>query len=573
VTYLTPPPRRPASFRARFLLVVFGAAVVPLALIGVWLTRSVVRAGEDLLRSELDQSLERIAAHVVERWTYRRGELELLVNNDVASRLLAADASGVLAPEDATYLAELSQSVSPTIPAFEYRGVQGTLRWSSTAPLLDTMSTGSPNDTMDRRSERATTTATGPTLTVRLAVGQTPGGTRLGDLIARVSVAALVPIDASVRLPNGARLQWVQRASGFSLLPAFAPDEVLGQDRFRSSDVEWLAVHRTLTAPEVDLILAAPLAAYVKPFEQAARTGGVTLAIVALLALVLSTLLTTRLTASIERLALAADAVATGDLSHRIDGSGAAEVGRVAAAFNTMTESLRRTLAELSRRQALAAAGEFAASLSHEVRNGLTAVRIDLQRAEEKSVDGDASRPLIARALENVKRLDDTVTGSLRVARSGHSPRRRLDVGGVVAAAAQGAESTFTARGATLLRVESSGTPAWVLGDAIALEQLMLNLLLNSAQALGPGGSAEVLVDTCGSDARVVVTDTGTGISRDDLEHVFERFFSTKAEGTGLGLPIARQIAAAHGGSLRIESKHGDGTRVEVRLPLAAAPS
>src|SRR5207253_9943002 len=100
-----------------------------------------------------------------------------------------------------------------------------------------------------------------------------------------------------------------------------------------------------------DLILAAPLDASVQPFERVARTGAMTLAIVSLLALALSAVLTTRLTASLERLAVAADAVAGGDLTHRADGRGAAEVGRVAAAFNSMTESLRRTLAELSKRQ------------------------------------------------------------------------------------------------------------------------------------------------------------------------------------------------------------------------------
>lgn len=107
----------------------------------------------------------------------------------------------------------------------------------------------------------------------------------------------------------------------------------------------------------------------------------------------------------------------------------------------------------------------------------------------------------------------------------------------------------------------------------LAVEQLLLNLLLNSAQALEPGGRASVTVDIDGSDVRVVVTDTGGGISPDDLEHVLDPFFSTKGDGTGLGLPIARQIAAAHGGSLKIESVPGDGTRVEVRLPRAAAPS
>jgi signal transduction histidine kinase len=181
-------------------------------------------------------------------------------------------------------------------------------------------------------------------------------------------------------------------------------------------------------------------------------------------------------------------------------------------------------------------------------------------------------RPLIARALENVQRLDGTVSGSLRVARNGRSPHRRLDLGLVVAAAAQSAESTFVAHGATL--VPSTGSaPAWVLGDGIAIQQLLLNLLLNSAQAMRPGDRASVSLEVDASDVRIVVADTGAGIAANDLPHVFDPFFSTKVDGTGLGLPIARQMATAHGGSLRIESVGGDGTRVEVRLPRAAAPS
>ncbi len=254
-------------------------------------------------------------------------------------------------------------------------------------------------------------------------------------------------------MPNGARMQAVERATGQSLLPVFAPDSVIGQDRFTTTNGDWLAVHRTLADPEVDLTLAAPLDAYVQPFERVARAGAITIALVSLMALALSAFLTKRLTSTLERLAVAADAVAGGDLDHRVDGSGADEVGRVAAAFNSMTETLRRTLAELSKRQALAAVGQFAVTLSHEVRNGLTAVRVDLQRAEEKTAEDAPGRPLIVRALENVRRLDGTVSGSLRVARSGRTPRRRLDLGPVVAAAAQRAESTFTEQRSDAQRV------------------------------------------------------------------------------------------------------------------------
>jgi signal transduction histidine kinase len=573
---LTRPATLLASFRARFLLVVFGAAVVPLALIGVWLTQSVVRAGENLLRSELDQSLDKISTGVVGRWIYRRGDLELFTKNEVAVRVLASGGPSALTGDDAEYLAQLFASVSQTIPAFEYRDATGAVRWASPAASVDARPPEPRADVMDALGQPVDSRgrgAMGPTMTVSLPISDTPGGTRLGEVVAQLSLAALMPIDSSVRLPNGARLQWVERASGQSMLPAFAPGSVLGLHRFTSMDVDWIAVHRALADPAIDLILAAPLDAYVQPFESVARTGVITLAVVAVLVLVLSGFLTTRLTGSLERLAVAADAVAGGDLTHRVDGRGAAEVGRVAAAFNSMTESLRRTLAELSKRQALAAAGEFAVSLSHEVRNGLTAVRVDLQRAEEKTPEGAPARPLIARALENVKRLDGTVSGSLRVARSGRTPRRRLDLRPVAAAAAQRAESTFTEHGSTLGPVTGAGTPTWVLGDAIALEQLLLNLLLNSAQAMGPGGRASLTMEIDGADVCVVVTDSGGGISAGDLEHVLDPFFSTKEDGTGLGLPIARQIAAAHGGSLTITSVPGNGTRVEVRLPVAVAPS
>jgi signal transduction histidine kinase len=115
------------------------------------------------------------------------------------------------------------------------------------------------------------------------------------------------------------------------------------------------------------------------------------------------------------------------------------------------------------------------------------------------------------------------------------------------------------------------GAPAWVLGDAMALEQLFLNLLLNAAQALPTGGRAALALDVEAADLCVVVSDTGVGISPENLERVADPFFSTKSDGTGLGLPIARQIATAHGGSLRIASTPGAGTRVEVRLPAAPA--
>ena len=124
-TRLAPPPM---SFRGRFLLVVVLAAVVPLVLIGVWLTRSVVHAGQDLLRSELDKSLQLVAHGVESRWSYRRGELALLANNLAARRLLAAPPSTAPDSEDAQYLDQLVASLARTIPLFEYHDARGVVR-------------------------------------------------------------------------------------------------------------------------------------------------------------------------------------------------------------------------------------------------------------------------------------------------------------------------------------------------------------------------------------------------------------------------------------------------------------
>jgi hypothetical protein len=225
--------------------------------------------------------------------------------------VLAAGWSGTPAPDDAEYLAQLFASVSPAIPAFEYRDAKGDVRWASPMPAPDTTeirgqgqdiaaSLAASADMTGTNGQRGSSPPAAPAMTVRLPVETATGRgeARLGDVIARLSLAALMPVDASVRLPNGARLQWVDRATGQALLPPFAPDSLLGRDRFTTTDVDWIAVHRSLADPEVDLILAAPLEAYVQPFEGVARTGVITLAAVALLALMLSGFLTTRLTVS-----------------------------------------------------------------------------------------------------------------------------------------------------------------------------------------------------------------------------------------------------------------------------------
>jgi two-component system NtrC family sensor kinase len=109
-----------------------------------------------------------------------------------------------------------------------------------------------------------------------------------------------------------------------------------------------------------------------------------------------------------------------------------------------------------------------------------------------------------------------------------------------------------------------------LLGDPAQLEQVFLNLCLNAAQAMPEGGTLEVGASSNGEGAVLVtVKDTGVGIAPEDLERVFEPFFTTREGGSGLGLPITRQIVLAHGGELWLESEPGRGTTAHVRLPRA----
>jgi len=132
------------------------------------------------------------------------------------------------------------------------------------------------------------------------------------------------------------------------------------------------------------------------------------------------------------------------------------------------------------------------------------------------------------------------------------------------------AACAFEQTEASLGPIRIGNRPVPVRGDEPALEQLFLNLLLNAAQAVGTGGHASVRMTIGGSGTRVDIRDSGPGIPAEQLGKLFEPFFTTRRDGTGLGLPVSRQIVHAHGGSIDIASSAGAGTTVSVRLPLAA---
>jgi signal transduction histidine kinase len=545
---------RALGLRTQILLMLLGAAILPLALLGLWLTSSAKRAGEQLLQNHLEESADRFAAAVRTRWEYRRADIALIAENEATRRIIAGTARTT---EDSVFLTTLVAGLKSTIPVIELRDSAGLRRWVSNATSLP----ASPGAGRGRGG--------GPPPTVRI---ETPilddAGGRIGTAITSIALAALIPPDSARPLVPGARVgvrDGATAAVGVPMMPStpFPADS----GRARVEGEGWRVASRRMAQPPLEIAIGAPVAPYVAPFEGAARIGIIALLAVGLAAVALTLVLATRATRPLRDLATASDAVTRGRLDPRVTIAGPSEVRHVGAAFNTMTEHLRRTLDELSRRSALAAVGEFATSLSHDVRNALTAIKVDLERAGNRGIDDPVTDGLVARALNNVGRLETVVAGALRVARRGHAPPIEIDLRVPLREAADSARGAFAAIPASL-DVMVPDEPVPVRGDAAALQQMFANLLFNAAQALRPGGQASASVETYGDRVEVKIRDSGVGMSTADLEKLSTPFFSTKPSGTGLGLPIARQIAAAHGGELTIESDVTRGTLLRVRLPL-----
>jgi signal transduction histidine kinase len=526
--------------------IVLLGAVLPLALIGLWLTWSAVGTGKRLLDDQLGASLQGVERSIAARWEARRGDLLLLAGNENARDALA---SGVVSGSDSAYFMQLQAALKPGIPLFGYRDLAGRDVYSS--------------------ARRQGTRGGGSTPVPRVMHVRYPvrvADTVAGSVEADVSLDAIIPPDSARLLLPGSVLALRDRAHHVALLRLSANQDFPAGRDVPIKGAPWRALIDSLPDPPFDLAVAAPLGPYVAPFEHAGHIGLAALLAVILIAVLLTNFLTARLARSVGALVNAVETVAGGDLTGEAAPSGPKELRQLASSFNTMTASLRRLIAELSQRRALAAVGEFAASLSHEVRNALTSVQIDLERVDERSEDA-RNRVLIGRTLAHVRRLDAAVTGSLRIARSGSMVAQAVNLHEMLDDAMRSAEPSFASTGGHLL-VRPFDHQIVVTGDREALHQLILNLLLNAQQSLSPGGETSVSVGLSEDCAVVSIADTGCGMTDEQLLRAFEPHYTTRPKGTGLGLPIARQIAIAHGGELAIRSTAGVGTTVEVRLPL-----
>ena len=239
------------------------------------------------------------------------------------------------------------------------------------------------------------------------------------------------------------------------------------------------------------------------------------------------------------------------------------------ALIQAQLEALNAGRARLVQTEKLAALGQLATAIAHEVRNPLAVIRSAAQGLGETVPPDDAEAArACAFITAEIDRLASVVSSLLEFARPLHLEPRAVSVRDLFDRAALLAQGELAAKGARLARDESPALPA-VTADPDLLSQVLLGLLANAAEAVPLGGDVTLAAHARDGAVELVVEDSGPGIPAELRDRVFEPFFTTRPRGIGLGLAVARQVVEAHGGRIEAGERPGGGARLTVRLPSA----
>jgi len=281
------------------------------------------------------------------------------------------------------------------------------------------------------------------------------------------------------------------------------------------------------------------------------------------------------------------DVAATGDLSRRVQVRSRAwddeDARLLAGAFNSLTESIARFRREESQRERLSSLGRLSTVIAHEIRNPLMIIRTSLRTLRNERTSTPEIREAVADIDEETARLNRIVTEVLDFAkplRFELAPASLNDICRASVAAVTAGDTDAA------MALELDPRLPAIVTDAERLRTALVNILSNARAAVLAGRTApklaaadaatavadvaDVMVRTLSGPkgVAVVVQDTGVGISAEDLPHIFDPYFTTRRAGTGLGLPIAKNIVEGLGGTITASSQPGEGTEIRIDLPL-----
>jgi signal transduction histidine kinase len=281
-----------------------------------------------------------------------------------------------------------------------------------------------------------------------------------------------------------------------------------------------------------------------------------------------------RISDPVNRLTRATGRIARGDLDARITATSSDELRRLVEAFNGMASDLKRQRTELERTHRLEAWAEMARQVAHEIKNPLTPIQLNAEHLRRVHTDrgepmGPVLQECVATILSQVTLLRQIASEFSSFASSPTARPAQVDIGALLLEILAPYQSGLESRIQVVVDIPAGLPPVFV--DRVLVARSFTNIVENALHAMP--GTGVLSVEARGAEDHVVirVSDSGAGMDDEALARALEPYFSTKATGTGLGLPIAKRNVELNGGALTVSSALGRGTTVEFTLPTATA--
>lgn len=299
-------------------------------------------------------------------------------------------------------------------------------------------------------------------------------------------------------------------------------------------------------------------------YRQLIFAGAVATSLIALLGIVL---MRRWVIAPVRALRDATVRIGTGDFEHRVPVRSSDELGALSAEVNRMAGLIRTMQNNAIERERLAATGEMVRRIVHNLRNPLAAIRSTAELSRRRAARDEAVRKDQSEIIDAVDRFDGWLSDLLRVNAPLSLTRVEQPVGPWVHAVVEGVLPMARSRGVTI-DVRTDEAPASASFDARHLEQALVGVLVNAIQASPTGGTVTVTARTIEGRWELSVRDQGPGVPPDLEEKVFRPYFTTKRDGTGIGLAVALQVARGHGGEIAVVRDSSPGACFAFRVPI-----
>jgi len=356
-----------------------------------------------------------------------------------------------------------------------------------------------------------------------------------------------------------------------------------GIGRFKNKDgIEMISSYRKIEELNWGLITYQPVEKAFSLTRKMKFQFTLILALSTIIAIIISILITQNLLKPIRKLVSGVKAFSSGNLDYKIQTSETNEIGLLATEFNKMTSSIKDYQNKLKEAERLATLSKFASVVAHEIRNPLNAMMINLEiikRDLTKKHYSEKLRKYVEIIYSEILRMDKLINNYLSLSRPSPLSLSKGEIQNVLDEVIISNQAKALNQGVRIERKYFINPK--INMDKSQLKQVFLNILINALQSMPGGGILNIYIldkDTFknkfdekfkpkNGETLIVFSDTGKGISPDKIPEVFDFFYSTKKKGTGLGLPIARQIIQAHKGRIDLKSNLKEGTSIFIYLP------